>query len=82
MSIFQILLLIGAFLTLTVGSFIYYVATWDADKEQPVSLSTPSLSPALAQNSAASGNTTFTPSCAQPVYARCTHGAQLGLDAT
>ena len=82
MSTPQILLLIGAFLTLTVGSFIYYVATWDAEKEQPVSLITPGLTPALAQVSTATGNTTFAPGCAQPVYARCTGGAQLGLDAT
>ena len=82
MSTPQILLLIGAFLTLTVGSFIYYVATWDADKEQPVSLLTPGLVPALAKNTATTGNTPFTPGCAQPVYARCTGGAQQGLDAT
>ena len=71
MSTPQILLLIGAFLTLTVGSFIYYVATWDAEKEQPVTLITPSLNPALAKVSAATGNITFTPNCAQP----CTQGA-------
>ena len=37
MSNLQILLLIGAFLTLTIGSFVYYVATWDAAKEEPIS---------------------------------------------
>ncbi|WP_375254773.1 hypothetical protein [Yoonia sp.] len=28
----QVLLLIAAFVTVTLGSFIWYVATWDADK--------------------------------------------------
>jgi hypothetical protein len=28
----QVLLLIGAFVTLTLGSFIWYIATWDADE--------------------------------------------------
>ena len=41
MSNLQILLLIGAFLTLTLTSFIWFVATWDAEKEQPVSLTVP-----------------------------------------
>ncbi len=41
MSTAQILLLIGAFLTLTIGSFIWFIATWDAAKEQPVSLTVP-----------------------------------------
>ena len=36
MSIKQILLLIAAFLTLIIGSFIWYVITWDADNEQPI----------------------------------------------
>ena len=30
------LLLIAAFLALTVGSFVWYVATWDAAAEEPV----------------------------------------------
>ena len=30
------LLLIAAFLTLIIGSFIWYVITWDADNEQPI----------------------------------------------
>ena len=36
MSVKRIMLLIAAFLTLTVGSFIWFIATWDADKEQPI----------------------------------------------
>lgn len=36
MSIKKIMLLIAAFLTLTIGSFIWFIATWDADKEQPI----------------------------------------------
>ena len=31
------LLLIGGFIALMLGSFIWFVATWDAAKEQPVS---------------------------------------------
>ena len=31
------LLLIGAFLTLMIGSFIWFVVSWDAAKEEPVS---------------------------------------------
>ncbi|MCW1952367.1 MAG: hypothetical protein KIH44_013485 [Octadecabacter sp.] len=31
------LLLIFAALTLMIGSFIWFVATWDASKEEPVS---------------------------------------------
>ena len=38
MSNVQILMLIAAFLILTVGSFIWFIATWDAEKEQPVTL--------------------------------------------
>lgn len=30
------LLLIAAFVTLTLGSFIWFIATWDADNEQPI----------------------------------------------
>ena len=41
MSNLQILLLIGAFLTLTLASFIWFIATWDAEKEQSVSLTVP-----------------------------------------
>ncbi|WP_420862416.1 hypothetical protein [Algirhabdus cladophorae] len=37
MSTSRILLLIGGFILLTFGSFIYFVATWDREKEQPVS---------------------------------------------
>ena len=43
MSIKQILLLIAAFLTLIIGSFIWYVITWDADKEQPIGQHTPAV---------------------------------------
>ena len=32
----QVLLLICSFVTLTLGSFIWFIATWDADKEQPI----------------------------------------------
>ena len=31
------LLLIGAFVALMVGSFIWFVVTWDPSKEEPVS---------------------------------------------
>ena len=34
----KILLLIVAFLIFTVGSFVWFVATWDPGKEEPVSL--------------------------------------------
>jgi len=38
------LLLIFAFLALMIGSFIWFVATWDRDAEQPVSqIASPSL---------------------------------------
>jgi hypothetical protein len=40
------LLLIFAFLALMIGSFIWFVATWDRDAEQPVS----SLSPLRASS--------------------------------
>lgn len=30
------LLIIGIFLALMIGSFIWFVATWDASKEEPV----------------------------------------------
>ena len=45
MTNIQVLALIAAFLFLTVGSFIYFIATWDADKEQPVSIILPKISP-------------------------------------
>ncbi len=32
MTNLQVLLLIAAFLTLTVGSFVWYIATWDSRK--------------------------------------------------
>jgi hypothetical protein len=37
----QVLALIGAFVTLTLGSFIWFIATWDAEKEQPIGLFAP-----------------------------------------
>jgi len=46
MTNIQVLALIAAFLFITVGSFIYFIATWDADKEQPVSsIILPKISP-------------------------------------
>ncbi len=33
------LLAIFAFIALTLGSFIWFIATWDASKEEPVALS-------------------------------------------
>ena len=45
MSNIQVLLLIAAFLTVTIGSFVYYIATWDADAEQPVSIILPKILP-------------------------------------
>lgn len=41
MSTLQILMLIAVFLIITFGSFIYFVATWDAENEQPVSSTAP-----------------------------------------
>ncbi|PUB10700.1 hypothetical protein [Yoonia sediminilitoris] len=32
----HILMLIAAFITLTLGSFIWFIATWDSAKEQPI----------------------------------------------
>ena len=32
----QVLMLIAAFVTLILGSFIWFIATWDADNEQPI----------------------------------------------
>ena len=37
------LLLIFAFIALMVGSFIWFVATWDRDSEEPISRATPLL---------------------------------------
>jgi hypothetical protein len=34
MTNLQVLLLIAAFLALTIGSFIFYITTWDARKAQ------------------------------------------------
>ena len=41
----QVLLLIAAFLALMIGSFLYFVATWDATKEQPASIILPKILP-------------------------------------
>ncbi|MFQ1701719.1 hypothetical protein ACJ5NV_14120 [Loktanella agnita] len=35
------LLLIALFLTLIIGSFIWFIATWEAEKEQPIGMRTP-----------------------------------------
>ena len=35
------LLLIGLFVALTLGSFIWFIATWDAEKEEPVTQNAP-----------------------------------------
>ena len=32
----KVLMMIAAFITLTLGSFIWFIATWDADKEEPI----------------------------------------------
>lgn len=32
----QVLLLIAAFVTIILGSFIWFIATWDAENEQPI----------------------------------------------
>lgn len=45
----QILMLIAAFLLLTIGSFVYFIATWDAEQEQPVSSNAPTRSLALVK---------------------------------
>ncbi|WP_342078443.1 hypothetical protein [Yoonia sp. SS1-5] len=37
MSNAQVLLLIAAFVTLTLGSFIWFIVTWDADNEKSIS---------------------------------------------
>ena len=37
----RVLLIIAAFVTFTFGSFIWFIATWDADKEQPIGQLTP-----------------------------------------
>ena len=41
----QVLLLIAAFLSLTVGSFVYYIATWDADAEESLTIISPKILP-------------------------------------
>ena len=45
MSNRQVLLMIAAFLVLTLGSFIWYIATWDAEKRAPTSQIQTTLSP-------------------------------------
>ena len=37
----QVLMLIAAFVTLVLGSFIWFIATWDAEKEQPIGMQMP-----------------------------------------
>ncbi|MCG3266977.1 hypothetical protein [Yoonia sp. I 8.24] len=41
MSNLKVLILIAAFVTLTTSSFIWFIATWDATKEQPIGQLTP-----------------------------------------
>ena len=41
MSKTRILMLIVAFLTLTLGSFIWFIATWDAAAEEPLGQNAP-----------------------------------------
>lgn len=36
----RVLLLIAAFVTLTLGSFIWFIATWNPQMEQPVGQNT------------------------------------------
>ena len=45
MTNLQILLLIAAFLALTLGSFIYYIATWDAEAEESLTIILPKILP-------------------------------------
>ncbi len=47
MSNGQVLLLIAGFLVLTIGSFVWYVATWDkrAASAQPASIILPKILP-------------------------------------
>lgn len=37
----KVLLLIAAFITLTLGSFIWFIVTWNAEAEQPIGTLTP-----------------------------------------
>ncbi len=37
----QVLLIIAAFVTLTLGSFIWFIATWDAAAEEPLGQNAP-----------------------------------------
>lgn len=41
------LLAIAAFVALCVGSFIWFIATWDATREEPVSHAAPTATPAI-----------------------------------
>ncbi|MDO6588916.1 MULTISPECIES: hypothetical protein [Rhodobacterales] len=41
MSNAKVLLIIAAFVALTLGSFIWFIVTWDPDKEQPIGQLTP-----------------------------------------
>ena len=66
------LLLIAAFLALTLGSFIWFVATWDKDAEEPISLRAAppfALSQILKSDPGQSAQTS-----AQGVYRGCTGG--------
>jgi|TARA_B110000090_G_scaffold155404_1_gene170756 hypothetical protein len=46
MTNLQVLMLIGAFITLTFGSFLWFIITWDAKAEE--SISSLQTKPALA----------------------------------
>ncbi len=59
----RVLMMIAAFLALTLGSFIWFIVTWDPDKEQPVGMQTPSPLPSL--NIPAGGHA-FCQKCVSP----------------
>lgn len=46
MTNLQVLLLIGAFIVLTFGSFIWFIATWNAEAEESISMT--GTAPAVA----------------------------------
>ncbi len=69
MSNARILLLIAAFVTLTLGSFIWFIVTWDPEKEQPVGMHNPALLPSM--NIPAGGHA-FCQECVTPRNERAT----------
>ena len=46
MTNLQVLLLIGAFIVLTFGSFIWFIVTWNAEAEESISMT--GTAPAVA----------------------------------